>query len=196
MQFLPVELNGIHIYATFIQRLGAGLIDTIILLTIIIVSTILQNINFNLAAIIELGVPIIFLVYSVFFNATHGGTIGKLLVGIQITKINGTRISYKESFKRSSVDILLTLPLLAIIFISLTKVNQNDFLIADIIVKDELLRVFYPSWKWMINRAIDIWFWSEFLVLLMNKRRRALHDFIAGTIVIKKSYVITLDKAP
>jgi len=26
--------------------------------------------------------------------------------------------------------------------------------------------------------------WSEFVVLLTNRKRRALHDFIAGTVVI------------
>ena len=190
MQFLPIELNGNRVYATFIQRLGAGLIDVIILLTIVFLFWNLQNINFNLAAIIEFGTPVIFAAYYVIFNATYGGTIGKLLLGIQITKINGVKIGYKEAFKRSSVDILLTLPLLVITYFALLKVNQQDYLIADIIVKDELLRVFYPSWEWMINRAIDIWVWSEFVVLLLNERRRALHDFIAGTIVIKKDYVI------
>jgi uncharacterized RDD family membrane protein YckC len=29
----------------------------------------------------------------------------------------------------------------------------------------------------------QIWVWSEVVVMLFNKRRRALHDFIAGTIV-------------
>lgn len=196
MNFLPVELNGNRIYATFIQRFGAGLIDVIVLLIIIIPFLNLQSINFNLAAIIEIGVLSIFIVYNIFFNATYGGTIGKLLLRIQITNVNGVKIGYKEALKRSSVDILLTLPLLAITLFALTKVNQLDFLVADIIVKEELLRVFYPSWEWMVNRAIDIWVWSELVILLMNERRRALHDFIAGTIVINKDYVITEEKVP
>jgi predicted DCC family thiol-disulfide oxidoreductase YuxK len=29
------------------------------------------------------------------------------------------------------------------------------------------------------------WMWSELLVLLFNRTRRALHDFIAGTVVVK-----------
>jgi uncharacterized RDD family membrane protein YckC len=28
------------------------------------------------------------------------------------------------------------------------------------------------------------WLASEFIVLLLNRRRRALHDFIAGTVVV------------
>jgi uncharacterized RDD family membrane protein YckC len=29
------------------------------------------------------------------------------------------------------------------------------------------------------------WLWSELVVLLLNAKRRALHDFIAGTVVIR-----------
>ena len=35
-----------------------------------------------------------------------------------------------------------------------------------------------------LNIAFNIWIWSEFFVLLLNKRRRAIHDFIAETVVI------------
>jgi uncharacterized RDD family membrane protein YckC len=31
----------------------------------------------------------------------------------------------------------------------------------------------------------SLWIYSEFIVLLTNEKRRALHDFMAGTIVIE-----------
>ena len=34
----------------------------------------------------------------------------------------------------------------------------------------------------------QIWIWSEFVVLLFNRRKRAIHDFIAGTVVILKEF--------
>jgi uncharacterized RDD family membrane protein YckC len=33
--------------------------------------------------------------------------------------------------------------------------------------------------------AQQLWGWSELIVLLLNEKRRALHDFIAGTVVIR-----------
>jgi hypothetical protein len=33
--------------------------------------------------------------------------------------------------------------------------------------------------------ATNIWVWSEFIVLLTNPQRRAIHDFIAGTVVVR-----------
>jgi uncharacterized RDD family membrane protein YckC len=42
------------------------------------------------------------------------------------------------------------------------------------------------------DRAIDIfqnvWICSEVFVVLLNRRKRALHDFIGGTVVIKKQF--------
>ena len=41
-------------------------------------------------------------------------------------------------------------------------------------------------WYNVVTILMNIWIWSEFVVMLTNKRRRALHDFIAGTVVIRK----------
>jgi uncharacterized RDD family membrane protein YckC len=42
-----------------------------------------------------------------------------------------------------------------------------------------------PSWHKPEQVVENIWVWSELVVLLTNRKRRALHDFIAGTVVIK-----------
>lgn len=55
-------------------------------------------------------------------------------MSIQITKINSVKIGHTQALKRPSIDILLTLPLLVITYIALTKVNQHDFVIVDEIV--------------------------------------------------------------
>jgi len=40
----------------------------------------------------------------------------------------------------------------------------------------------------IIELFYDVWYWSEIIVILFNKRNRALHDFLAGTVVIHKKY--------
>jgi uncharacterized RDD family membrane protein YckC len=35
------------------------------------------------------------------------------------------------------------------------------------------------------------WFLVEIITMLTNDKRRALHDFIAGTVVIRKSVAVT-----
>ena len=41
-----------------------------------------------------------------------------------------------------------------------------------------------PSWYKPIEVLFNIWTWGELIVLLTNRKRRALHDFIAGTVVV------------
>jgi len=46
----------------------------------------------------------------------------------------------------------------------------------------------FPAWYSLVSTLSQVWWWSEFIVLLFNKRKRAIHDFMAGTVVIKKQY--------
>ena len=34
---------------------------------------------------------------------------------------------------------------------------------------------------------MNVWVWSEFITILFNKRKKALHDYLAGTVVIRKA---------
>ncbi len=40
-----------------------------------------------------------------------------------------------------------------------------------------------PAYE-VLSFALNVWIWSEVIVLLFNRRKRALHDFIAGTVVV------------
>jgi hypothetical protein len=42
-----------------------------------------------------------------------------------------------------------------------------------------------PSWYQIVNITMNIWIWGEFITMLTNKKRRAVHDFMAGTVVIR-----------
>ena len=44
-----------------------------------------------------------------------------------------------------------------------------------------------PSWYRPLRWIQTAWVWGELIVLLTNRKRRALHDFIAGTVVVQTS---------
>jgi len=50
----------------------------------------------------------------------------------------------------------------------------------------ERLAQLTPAWYKPVLILENIWVWSEFIVMMTNKKRRALHDFLAGTLVIVK----------
>ena len=45
-----------------------------------------------------------------------------------------------------------------------------------------------PLWDRAIDIFQNVWICSEVFVVLLNRRKRALHDFIGGTVVIKKQF--------
>jgi len=190
MQFLPIESNGERVYAGFWRRLCAAIVD--VLLMIPFAWLYMWLMGYGGAMTIVAFILYLFLppMYSVYFNARFGGTLGKLAVGIRITKPNGTRIGWLEAWKRSSVDIVLIFPFLAVSIWTIMQADINQY--ASLSLQEQMLFLHQhaPSWNWVVGALGHIWFWSELLVLLTNKRKRALHDFIAGTVVIKKQFTV------
>lgn len=45
-----------------------------------------------------------------------------------------------------------------------------------------------PPWYRALDVLRTVFIYSEVLVVMFNRRKRALHDFLAGTIVINKQF--------
>jgi hypothetical protein len=57
----------------------------------------------------------------------------------------------------------------------------------------QFIEAYLPAWYTTVNVLQQVWIWSEVVVLLFNVRKRALHDFIAGTVVIHKEFANASD---
>jgi uncharacterized RDD family membrane protein YckC len=53
---------------------------------------------------------------------------------------------------------------------------------------------FCSLWLPTLDILGQLWFWSEVVTMLFNKKKRALHDFIAGTMVIQEQ-TMTLEQS-
>jgi uncharacterized RDD family membrane protein YckC len=49
-----------------------------------------------------------------------------------------------------------------------------------------------PAWYQPLQIAGAVWVYGEFLILPTNEKRRALHDFMAGTVVIETATAKTV----
>jgi len=63
-------------------------------------------------------------------------------------------------------------------------ITDSEYLSLSFLVRSERLNALAPAWYRPIYIALQIWIWGEFVVMMTNRKRRALHDFIAGTVVI------------
>ena len=65
-----------------------------------------------------------------------------------------------------------------------THVSAADYTAAAVSSRAALVQVFVPSYTVIISWLSKGYVMSEFVVLWLNRKKRAIHDFIAGTVII------------
>jgi uncharacterized RDD family membrane protein YckC len=117
----------------------------------------------NLVNFVSLFLPYM---YAILFHGYAGQTIGKMIAGIKILdKSENTEINFSQAILR---DII---PLGSVLVLSvLGLINKNGVATTSAIVFMSIIL----SWSVL-----------EIVTMLFSKKRRALHDFIAGTIVLR-----------
>jgi uncharacterized RDD family membrane protein YckC len=185
MNFLPLEINGNKVYAGFWKRFCASFIDALIIVgvTFPLMKTLdLYGSDRSLTIVLSVCRFLLVHMYTVYLHARFGGTLGKLAVGIRVTRPDGKRIGWNQAWRRSSVDI-------AIAFLFLVfEVDWTQVAALSWGERTTRLREVYPLWYRAIDVFQNVWIWSEVFVVLLNRRKRALHDFIGGTVVVKKQF--------
>ncbi|GLX77832.1 hypothetical protein tinsulaeT_11720 [Thalassotalea insulae] len=165
-----------HKYKTFWPRFWAGLIDGIIFMPMTSFSHWLFSlelngvINFIYYALIY---SLSYYFYTVYMHGKFGQTIGKMLLKIKVSKIDGSPLTYERALYRDSVVIGASI---LIIFTEAGPILNgiNPFLATEVSQTFQVL-------VW-IQFA---WFMIEFITMLTNNKRRAVHDFIAGSVVTR-----------
>lgn len=110
----PVTLSApapSAVYASFGQRLGAVLIDMIVLLVL--------NGVISMLGLPFLALPVIWLYGAIFYSSAKQGTPGQQLVGIKVTDISGSRIKFGRALLRAAMRTVSALILLVGYFMML-----------------------------------------------------------------------------
>lgn len=156
-------------YTSFWDRFLAGFIDGLVFLPLGFLEAplIMASPTPSVLFLISVFNAIIFYSYSVLMHYHYGQTLGKKAMSIKIIHANeeDMEISLRQAFIRECVPIFLEASLLFIALFSLLSTNTFS---------DEYLD--YPAF---------IWFIVEVITMLSNEKRRAAHDFMANTVVIK-----------
>jgi uncharacterized RDD family membrane protein YckC len=176
--------DGTLLYAGFWRRFGALWLDFVVLLPVVGLSLWLSE-NYRLAHLYSF-VPelIIYILFHVYLVRRYGGTPGKLMLKIRITRLDGSPVGYREAALRYSVLFILTSLESIALLIAILNMSDSEYLSLGFLARSVRLVATAPSWYQPIHILLNVWIWSEFVIMLTNKRRRAPHDFIAGTVVI------------
>jgi uncharacterized RDD family membrane protein YckC len=160
-------------YANTYQRFFASLIDGIIFIPFAFLDAYLVDTN-NLLIIIPwlIAYDVINFIYSIICNYKFGQTIGKIMMGIMVVDASESKsLTLKQAFLRDSILILICSTSL-LFHISIFIINGR--------YSEELLDNYF-----LIEAGIALgWVLLELIVMQTNPKRKAIHDYIANTVVI------------
>ena len=187
----PLSIEGINenIYAGFWIRLGSLLLDGLITTPVIFLTLYLDGLSMNAYYFTIIPGLIFNFWYRIYLVKKHGGTPGKLILGIKILKINGEDVTWKESILRHIVTFILTIFASVLTIIALSKADGEYYESLTWKTRQQYLVTLTPLLFTIYTWTLNIWTYSELFILLFNKRKRALHDFIAGTVIVRTKYI-------
>lgn len=106
--------------------------------------------------------------YPVYMHGRFGQTLGKFFVKVKVVGVDGRRISYEQAVLRDIVPcLLLPVSMWFSLYVAVTGEQPNPAIY-------ESLAPF--AFTWVI---------LELVTMLFNEQRRAIHDFIARTVVVR-----------
>ena len=115
----------------------------------------------------------------------YGGTPGKLLLKTRIAMVDGSRVTTQAAVLRYAVLFVLSVFSSVAILMSTLAMTDDVYFSLGYVARSQRLVETAPSWYAAVNVLMQIWIWGEFVTMLFNKKRRAVHDFIAGTVVVR-----------
>jgi len=161
-------------YQTGLRRLGAAIVDGIIFTPIYFVERWLYNQTESDTLMI---VWIIFtgflpILYSIILHWNYGQTIGKWVTGVKVLDITELEtLTLKQSILRDSFYLAVEIIGLAFFSFLFLQSSAPEYLIND--------------YKNFSNQPIFWWTLLELVTMLTNNKRRALHDFLARSVVVR-----------
>lgn len=124
------------------------------------------------------------LFYHVYLVRRFGGTPGKLIVGIRILRLDGEPIGCGEALLRYLPRAVFGLLMSIALLFSIFQMSDAEYRSLDLMELVKRTIALAPPWYSPLRWFRAVWFWGELILLLTNRKKRALHDFIAGTIVV------------
>ena len=164
-------------FDTFWERSLAIAIDSSILIFVLQFSKFFPFPAFSFNSILlEIVISNIPYLYAVLMLGKYGQTIGKMIMKVKVVD-NATEnaLTYSQSFMREVVPIFLVNTSIILNVILFNDIDFENFKISTL----GYILIFIPS------GMLFIWSILEIVTMLFDDKKRALHDKIAETVVIR-----------
>ncbi len=184
-----LDLSRDEIFAGFIWRFPALAIDlALVYLPYDFAFDLLLQKNRLLPVCL---LPLVFPIYNIVCLAWRGQTPGKWLMGILVAAADGTWIRPIQAVKRHVPDLILGIGMSLTAVVGLTS-GLDLPAATGLATRLNIFHSTLPLWG-VLDGAWTLWIWSEPVLLCLDERRRSMHEFLSGTLVIHKSRIDQLD---
>lgn len=176
-------------YRTFWKRFWAGCVDGLVLLPISLFTNWIwshhQGVPNVLLALFYLVTNMIYYAYNIYFLGKYGQTPGKMALKVKVLDVSERQhVTYLQALRRDIVPLAVTVLLLPH---ALYQIIVGKFYLMN--------PGTMPDTPSMILVYVFMgWFLLEIITLMFSSKRRALHDFIAGSVVVKYDGKLTMNK--
>jgi uncharacterized RDD family membrane protein YckC len=166
-------MDPLNKYQTLWKRYLASIIDSLIFLPLPLLTNYFErSTNTNAFLLFTILHVLLFTAYLVIGHGRYGQTIGKYLMGIKVLDVNEEKvIGYRRAFLRECVWFI-------------AQTAGIVYLIVDNMKSVEPMAIHETYYKSIVGVITSTWLILEVVTMMFNKKRRALHDFIAGSVVI------------
>ncbi len=166
-------------YQTFWPRFWAGWIDSLVFIPLMVIDHVVWKNHNHVPIFIVVfwytAYSLSYVIYSVLMHGTYGQTLGKMAKRVKVLDISENRLTMSQAIRRDIVLIVLT-----IIGVTL----EIPKIASGVNIYDPKAFSFDISF-YIILYAEMVWFLAELVTMLFSNKRRAVHDFIAGSVVIR-----------
>ncbi|WP_445427997.1 RDD family protein [Alishewanella sp. HL-SH05] len=172
----PLPSKAVSKYATFWPRFGAAIIDGLLFTLILYIESLLFGIEYsNQNTLLHAFNGLQLSIYTLVMHGYFGQTLGKMITKVKVLDhASESAISLKQALRRESVNLALNIIYISLLLTVALSIVTSGTISSTLTVAIMSFAVFAVVWSI-----------SEFVTMLFNHKRRALHDFIGKTVVVR-----------
>jgi uncharacterized RDD family membrane protein YckC len=183
-----LSVEDVRVHTDFGNRFPAYLIDFAIAFALALMLRPFRPDDFYATGLFALAsTTAMFLVLQVFCVVRFGGSPGKLLMKLRIVPQEGDTLTIRHALLRIAPEYALSVAGYAVGFYALAQLDVDALGALGPREQAALVNAAVPWWlPSLLSFARCIWALADMAVFFLSLERRALHDLIAGTVVILK----------
>jgi uncharacterized RDD family membrane protein YckC len=165
-------------YDTFWPRFWAGWIDSLVFLPLIVIDHFIWEGHAQLPIVVVASWYVLYFssyyIYSILMHGKYGQTLGKMAMRVKVLDLSEKKLTMPQAIKRDIVPLFLVI---------ISIVMNMPKILSGVNIYDPT--VDFDLSFYITTYAEMTWFLAEIITMLFNDKRRALHDLIAGSVVVK-----------